>query len=205
LSRRSSTQTAVEEGFSSTMTSPSVSGDYLRWLMSQIRREDDGHPNRTYEGLCTIMFEKEFVWLVPNDDNRVADGLELRVDFCHKKGIPTERLGAFLHKEHPNPPCSFLEVLIGLSRRLAFVDIEISSPEGWAWILMNNLALHRITDPVGRGRARKAEEILDICIWRSYSPDGVGGFFPLRRPFEDQSKVEIWYQMAAYLNENPGE
>lgn len=185
------------------MTSSSISGDYLRWLALQIRGEDDGHPDRTYEGLCTIMFEKEFVWLVPNDDNRVADGLELRVDFCHKHGIRAERMGTFLNKEHPNPPCSFLEVLIGLSRRLAFIDMEVSSPEGWAWILLNNLVLHRITDPVGRGRARKADKILDKCIWRGYDSNGAGGFFPLRRPHENQATIEIWYQMSAYLNENP--
>jgi hypothetical protein len=182
------------------MSSLSVSEDYLLWLASQIRDEDDGNPNRTYDGLCAIMYETEFIWRVANDGNRIGDGLELRVEFCHQMDIPIGDTGRFLNKGTPVPPCSFLEVLIGLSRRLAF-QVEGKNAPGWAWVLMNNLELHRITDPVGRSKARRAELILEQCIWRTYGPDGSGGFFPLRRPFEDQAQVEIWYQMAAYINE----
>jgi hypothetical protein len=180
-----------------------LSGVYLLWLASQIRGDDDGHPGRTYEGLVNIMFEKEFVWLTvtPNDDNRVADGLDLRVEFCHERDIPTESVPEFLSKEHPNPACSFLEVLIGLSRRLSFIAGGRS--EGWAWVLMNNLELHRITDPVGRAKARRAHDILDTCIFRNYSPNGVGGFFPLSQSDEDQTRIELWYQMAAYVDDHP--
>jgi hypothetical protein len=177
--------------------------DYLRWLASQIRDEDDGNPHRTYDGLCVIMFEKQFIERIPNDDNRIGDGLDLRVEFCHERHIPLGETGAFLDKGVPDPPCSFLEVLIGLSRRLAFAAGGSNAP-GWAWVLMHNLELHRITDPVGRGKARRAHDILDTCIWRNYEPNGVGGFFPLKRPTEDQREVELWYQMAAYIGEERG-
>lgn len=193
MSLRSSTPTVAEEGSHTTMNRHPLSEDYLRWLRPQIRGDDDGHSGRTYDGLLAIMYEKEFVWLIPNDDNRVGDGLGLRVEFCHVHDIDTDCLDGL-------GPCSFLEVLIGLSRRLSFV--AGGSARGWAWVLMNNLVLHRITDPVGRGKARRAHDILDTCIWRSYSHDGAGGFFPLEHPREDQCKVEIWYQMAAYLDEN---
>ncbi len=178
------------------MSSHPLSGDYLSWLASQIRGEST---NRTYDGLLEIMFETEFIWLIPNDDNRTGDALDLRVEFCHVHSIPLERVGAFLDKEHPNPPCSFLEVLIGLSRRLEFA--AGGSPEDWAWQLMVNLELHRISDPVGRRKAERAYEILQKCIYRNYSPDGMGGFFPLTWPEEDQTQIELWYQMAAYINE----
>jgi hypothetical protein len=184
------------------MTSDPLSGDYIRWLASQIRGDEDGNPNRTYGDLAAIMYEKEFVELVPNDYNRMADGLGLRVEFCHEANIRLEEVQDFLDKVSPVPRCSFLEVLIGLSRRLAF-QASGSAP-GWAWILMHNLELHRITDPVGRAKARRANDILDACIQRRYSFDGVGGFFPLRRAAEDQTLVEIWYQMSAYLAEGEG-
>lgn len=203
MSRRSSTHTAVEKGRQPTMNSDPLSEDYLHWLASQIRGEDDGHPGRTYEGLCAIMFETEFVFLphVPNDNNRIGDGLDLRVEFCHQMEIPLGDTGQFLDKNEtvPVPPCSCLEVLIGLSRRLSF--IAGGSAEGWAWVLMNNLELHRITDPVGRSKARRAKDILEKCIWRTYEPDGRGGFFPLFQPDEDQTRIELWYQLAAYVNE----
>lgn len=178
-----------------------VSGVYLQWLTPQIRGEDDGNPNRTYDGLIDLMYEKEFVWLVPNDDNRLADGLDLRVEFCREQNAANmDGMQEFLAKEHPVPSCSFLEVLIALSRRLEFAAGGRAT--GWAWILLHNLELHRITDPVGRGKARRASMIMEKCIWRNYEPNGVGGFFPLSRSDEDQTRVELWYQMAAYLDES---
>lgn len=198
MSPKSSTQTAVAEGQLSTMTNP-LAGDYLRWLATQIRGEVDGNQGRTYDTLLTIMFEKEFIWRIANDDNRLADGLDLRVDFCHQANVQMGDAGAFLSKAHPVPPCSFLEVLIALSRRLEFN--AGGSANGWAWELMTNLVLHRLGDPVGRSKARRIHDILDRCIWRNYEPNGVGGFFPLHHPNEDQRQVEIWYQMSAFIGE----
>jgi hypothetical protein len=37
---------------------------------------------------------------------------------------------------------------------------------------------------------------------RTYSKLGKGGLFPLRSSAYDQRKVELWYQMAAFMTEN---
>lgn len=176
-------------------TSPQIE-DYLHWLASQIRDEDDGNRGRTYSDLCTIMFEKEFVWVMPfeKDNNRLQDGKELRSEFCHVHGFHYNALEGI-------GPCSFLECLIGLSRRLEFN--AGGSARGWSWSLLNNLELHRMWDPVTRAKKRKIDHILDRCIWRNYEPTGQGGFFPLAWSEEDQTKVEIWYQMHAYILELP--
>lgn len=183
--------------------SKSLVEDYLRWLAPQIR-EDDGlsNPNREFWGLLTAMAEKEFIWHVPNDGNRKVDGLFLRNEFCDEQRIRRSgrEVRVFLDKENPYPAASFLEVLIGISRRLAFMAGGKNAP-GWAWVLLKNLNLHRMADPVSRSNARRVDDILDTCIHRTYSPDGTGGFFPLEHPFEDQTRVEIWYQMAGYVNE----
>lgn len=173
------------------MSSHPLAEDYLRWLEPQIRDEND-NPNKTYWDLLGIMFEKEFVWLIPNDDNRIVDGLDLRVEFCYAQHIRPNSLKNL-------GPCSFLEVLLGLSRRLAFT--AGGSAPGWAWILVTNLELHRMADPVSQRKRRQIHDILDACIWRTYTPDGMGGFFPLAWPDEDQTQVEIWYQMASYFEE----
>lgn len=172
------------------MNNHPLAEDYLNWLAPQIRDEHDG--SKTYSDLLTLMFNKEFVWLVPNDDNRLGDGLGLRVEFCYAYHI---RQGSLAHLG----PCSFLEVLIGLSRRLAF-DVGGNAP-GWAWTLISNLGLRRMSDHLSRYKLEKANDILDRCVWRNYDPDGSGGFFPLAWPNEDQRKVELWYQMAAWINE----
>lgn len=176
--------------------SSSLTEDYLRWLAPQIR-EDDGlsNPNKTYDGLLELMFETKFAFLdsIPRDENRMGDGCALRYEFCNERDMTTDSL-IFLG------PASFLEVLIGLSRRLAFTAGHKSAP-GWAWVLLANLNLHRAADPITRPKARKVSQTLERCIWREYEPDGFGGFFPLREPREDQRQVEIWYQMAAYVSE----
>lgn len=169
----------------------------------QIRDEQDGlsNPRHEFWGLLELMYEKEFVPLVNNDHNRCVDGLDLRLEFCRelRTGRRSPVLRAFLDRDRPDPPSSFLEVLIGLSRRVEF-NAGGNAP-GWAWVLLSNLDLHRMADPLTRAKARRANQILDRCIYREYAPDGSGGFFPLSQPQEDQTAVELWYQMAAYTIE----
>lgn len=161
---------------------------YLHWLAPQVLRRT----GETYWDLLTLMQEKEFVWLVANDDNRIVDGLDLRVEFLHAYATTLQ---------DPNElgPCSVLEVLIGLSRRLAFA--AEGKPKDWAWNLLCNLGFERHSDPLSRYKRRKVDEVLDMLVWRKYNPDGTGGFFPLAWPDEDQTQVELWYQMAAYISE----
>lgn len=174
--------------------SNSLAEDYLYWLEPHIR-DEDGARGKTYWDLLHIMHEKEFVWLVPNDDNRIVDGLDLRVEFCYSQHIRSTALRNL-------GPCSFLEVLIGLSRRLSFA--AGGHPTGWAWQLVINLELHKMFDRLSHRKAQKVNDILDTAIGRTYLPDGSGGFFPLAWPDDDQTKVEIWYQMANYIDEmNP--
>lgn len=170
------------------MTDP-LTEDYLRWLESQLRGKQ---VNDTYWDLVWIMFNKEFSWSVPNDDNRMADGRDLRLDFCYERNLPPETLN-YLGE------ASFLEVLIGLSRRLSFDAGD--HPQRWAWRLLDNLKLTKYADPLSPNRARRAKRVIDDCIRRDYRPDGVGGFFPLAWPDADQRQVELWYQMAAYIDE----
>jgi hypothetical protein len=158
-------------------------GVYLDWLGSQVR-VDNG---KSYTHLLSALLEKEFVWLIPNDDNRIADGLEIRQEFTEETGIRVEGV------------CSVLEVILGLARRLEFM--AGGDAPGWAWQMICNLGLHKFADPIGTRKAFKVDEILQALVWRNYDPDGSGGFFPLAWTDEDQTKVEIWYQLSAYVEE----
>jgi hypothetical protein len=164
---------------------------YFRWLVEQVR-EQGGHPSKTYWDVLGLMHDKEFIWIpnAGNDDNRIADGLELRHEFLdRRRNVPIERFG----------PCSCLEVMIAISRRMEFNAGE--SAEGWAWQLLCNLELHKMPDPLSRRKAAKVDDILETLIWRNYAPDGVGSFFPLAWPQDDMRRVEIWYQMHSYILE----
>jgi hypothetical protein len=172
--------------------SDSLSEGYLQWLGPQIRDEENEGSGAQYWDLLSLMYEKEFTWSVHNDENRLGDGLDLRTEYSRVTGASRADLLAL-------GPCSFLEVLIGLSRRLEFS--AGGSARGWAWILLGNLGLHKMVDPLNRRKVHKVDDILDTVIGRTYQPDGTGGFFPLAWPDDDQTQIELWYQMAAYIEE----
>ncbi len=169
-----------------------MSGDpqeaYLDFLEPRVGV--DTSSQGAYWDILNIMFAKEFVWLVPNDDNRIVDGLDIRAEWEWFDNVgQVVDLG----------PCSFLEVLIGISRRMAFITDE--SAEGWGWQLLTNLRLDKMRDPLSQYKVRKAHDILDVVIWRNYNSDGSGGFFPLMRPKNNQREIELWYQMSEYFEE----
>lgn len=167
---------------------------YLTWLYSQIFPLKLKNPSKTYWSLTRQLYTKEFVWIIPNDDNRLEDGRDFRREFLESCEI-----------KNPDPDwldlgCSMFEMLLGLSRRLSFeADGE---PRIWFWHLLEQVDLQQFNDRKYDDLARRdIDEILDQIIWRTYAPDGRGGLFPLNRPRQDQREVELWYQASAYLIE----
>lgn len=137
------------------------------------------------------LYSKEFVWIVPNDDNRVEDGRDLRLRFLDEQDdeeIDSGWLGL---------GCSMLEMLLGVAIRLEF-ETDISE-RNWFWHLLDNIGLSRFTDD--KYAVEPIDDICDRVIWRTYEPNGRGGLFPLNNPRKDQREVEIWYQLSSYLLE----
>lgn len=176
------------------MTNEPIDELYLEWLYSQIGSVKVKNLSWTYWSLCRQLFKKEFVWFVPNDDNRVEDGRDLRHHFISETHADVDR-------DWMEMECSFLELLIGLARRLAF-EAE-GEPRDWFWLMLRNLGLDHFNDAVfGPKHEKIVDEAMDRVIWRRYSRDGDGGLFPLRDSVKDQRKVELWYQLNAYIIEN---
>jgi hypothetical protein len=167
---------------------------YLTWLYSQVGSVKLRTASRTHWSLIRQLYTKEFVWLVPNDDNRVEDGRDLRQEFLDDRGI-----------ENTDPDwmglgCSMLEMLIALSRRFSF-EAE-GEPREWFWHMLENLELPPFNDrEYNEFFQREINDSLERVIWRTYSPNGFGGLFPLQHPKEDQRDVELWYQLSTYLLE----
>ena len=139
------------------------------------------------------LFRTEYYWSVPNDDNRGADGLKLR----ERYGYP-----------EVESECSLLEMLLGLAVRcheeIMYDPSKDYKQEDWFWMMLTNLGLNRMRD-ISFGDAWVENDVTGICdvfMDREYARNGRGGLFPLKAPREDQTKVEIWYQLSAYLLEN---
>jgi hypothetical protein len=168
---------------------------YLTWLDRQLEPETQKNPARSHFLLIEQLFKTEFAWFVPNDDNRLYDGLDVRQEFIDLEeggDVPGIWLGE---------PCSFLEMVVALSRRMSFesgLDTDY-----WFWRLMDNLNLRQYVDEIyDEDVVLIVEETLNIVLNRTYHADGNGGLFPMIHPGKDQRQVELWYQMSQYLMEN---
>lgn len=160
---------------------------YLDYLGSQVTYK---RALETTHELFELMHSIEFVWMVPNDDNRIADGLDVRIQWMEEQ----EASGL-------QGPVTFLEMLVGLTRRAEFLRDELTSKQ-WGWEIITNLGLDQMWDPLSQRKRRKVIDTIESAIWRTYRRDGSGGLFPLSHAEYDQRKVELWYQLNAYVMEN---
>ena len=172
---------------------------YFRWLCELV---DADHESRSYIFLMRELFETEFsnatANLIPNDDNRIADGLELREEYLEET---KQRNHIILCG-----PCSLLEMIIALSKRMEDI-IEKYDYISWFWEMIGNLEFLEFDDdyPVWRSHGYIPEEVylgINKLLKREYNRNGDGSLFPMNKAKRDMRKTEIWYQMNNYLVEN---
>lgn len=169
------------------MTQHQTNSEYFDWLVSQIKIA--GKLRRTYNELFSFLYNHEFVCVISRDENRVQDARDLRDYFSGGRKTRTPDLEYV----------SVLEMIIAISRRIAFV--AGGSSKEWAWILIENLGLEQFHDPLTHHYVPAVKNIIQNLLARTYRSDGYGGFFPLNYPKEDQTKIEIWHQLNEYVNE----
>jgi hypothetical protein len=168
---------------------------YLEWLYGEVADPNIQGKTFTYWKVLKVLLDKPFAWVpdIVNDENRIADGKALRLEFFEEKGISDP------DQDWVELGCSFLELMVGLARRLAFV--AGGEPHYWFWFhLMENIGLAEFTDN-RRLPKRRVDDVLNEIIFRNYEPSGLGGFFPLQYPREDQRTVELWTQLNEYVLE----
>lgn len=181
----------VSRGYSA--SDEEITDEYFEWLM-YVAALSNG-----YTKLARTLHQIQFYSIVRNDDNRGEDGKVLRKIFENET---LYRDYSCLDKE-----CSMLEMLIGLAIRMESI-LEDSDEEDrtikWFWEILNNAGLSKFSDIDWNslGGADAVTEIVRDILERKYSRSGDGGLFPLKAPKKDQRKVEIWYQLSAYLLEN---
>ena len=173
---------------------------YFNWLCVKIGL-DRNIPGRNYTELISSLHKEIFRPKLDMDRNRSMDGLQLRTEFITEHGP----LGSATNRG----PCSMLEFLIAISKRMSFLMYDESRrfrTEFFFWRLIDNLGLSKVTDE--NWYQMNGEFFVEDAVYRindrMYLADGSGGIFPLKHPEQDQRKVEIWYQMNAWLMENYG-
>lgn len=165
---------------------------YLEWLKDQVVYFDTPF---TYDRLLDKLYTREYIPILTRDKNRANDGIALRSEYLDD--YPDDIVDA--------SPCSFLEFLIALARRMNYIyaDVHEDRTQDMFWTLIFNMGLydhhdfsydHLDGDIV-------TDEAVDRIIDRTYEENGYGGLFPLDNATTNQRNVEIWYQMNQYLSE----
>jgi len=162
--------------------------EYFLWLCQEATGYDYPH----YSRLLRAMHDVSFLYFIEYDNNRMYEALELRREFTD---------GAYVDLYTEEPRVSMLELVLSLAIKCSDMTFEYCGDvKGWFRGLLCNCGLDKCA---GTGFNEEiVKDILNKIIHRRYDRNGVGGLFPLKNAETDQRKVEIWYQMNAYLNEN---
>lgn len=182
------------------MMNSDIEQQYFNWMESLIRTRKKS-PN-SYKKLLHHLYEREFTYIIPRDENREADGINLRYRFGYEAGYED----VVITNEIDIRACSVLEMMIALALRCE--ESMMSNPEygdrlgHWFWGMVDNLGLGEMSNSVFD--EHYADIALDRFINREYSPDGKGGLFTVKHPPKDMRNVEIWYQANWYFDEVEG-
>jgi len=162
---------------------------YLVWLEEHAMGQD-----RSYDELLDYLYTKPFFYLIPMDDNRVKDGLDLRDKFESGFG---DRLA--------EKSCSMLELMLALAYRCEGIMVDMHDPDfhrnpsRWVRIMLKSLGLVDMVN--GYFDYDVAECVIDDFIEHRYSYYGEGSLFVVKNPKYDMRKADLWYQASWYMSE----
>lgn len=172
---------------------------YQEWLLRFVCGEKDNPNWYLYSDTLEHLYNIEFKWSIPMDENRAADGVSLRHRFIFEKDYKEDEELVLKCLEGP---CSVLEMMIALAIRCEediMDDPSIGNRTSqWFWGMMVSLGLgsmqNRFYD------IEKVDAIVERFLNREYEPNGKGGLFTLKHCDTDLRNVEIWHQLLWYLN-----
>lgn len=175
------------------MTQREISNKYFRWLSGLVCGERFSKQN-SYDKLLKRLYDTEFTFLLPMDENRAAEGESLRYRFACDNDIDDA-------EEYLAGPCSVLEMMVALSlccEEQYMDDPDVGDRTGqWFWGMIVNLGLGSMID--SRYDRRYVDEVIGRFLDREYEPNGKGGLFTVKNCNRDLRDVEIWHQMCWYL------
>lgn len=171
-----------------------INDEYFEWLLNLVCGKR--FPKSiSYRKLLTRLHLVEFTYTIPNDANRVEDGIDLRYRFSVECNNEDAR--------YLSDPCSVLEVMVALAIRCEeqfMDDPDVGDRTGqWFWGMVTSLGLGHMTDDCFDGEL--TDDILHKFLYREYASDGKGGLFTIRHCPHDVRELELWYQLCWYLND----
>lgn len=171
-----------------------IANDYFEWLSDTVC-EGRYHDDISFRKLLMCLHDTEFTYLIPNDENREADGIGLR----RRYALLYDHMDDLYYLEGP---CSVLEMMVALAIRCEediMSDTQIGNRTSqWFWNMIVSLGLGSQMDD--RFDREYVEDVIHKFLNREYEPNGKGGLFTVRNCDYDLRNVEIWCQLNWYLD-----
>lgn len=180
------------------MTRDELNNQYFEWMYELVLNERYSK-RRSYRKLISYLNDISFRVLIPMDENRSVDGIDLRYRFGYEKSY-SNPIVANLLDDHP---CTVLEMMIALSMRCE--ENIMDNPDAgnrlgqWFWEMLDNLGLSDMDDYIFD--IDYVRQVINRMLDRKYEPNGKGGLFIIRNARRDLRSVEIWHQACWYLDE----
>lgn len=175
------------------MTQDDVVNEYFEWLVGITCADRE---IVSYRKLLTYLHQTEFIFSMPMDSNRAADGVDLRYRFAHGY------LGDDDAEYCITGPCSVLEMMLALAIRCEenIMDDPTMGDRTaqWFWVMIGSLGLGGMYDT--NFDICEVEHIVNRFLDRDYEPNGSGGLFTVKNFDYDMRTIEIWHQLCEYLN-----
>ena len=154
---------------------------YTRWLIQRGCLEN-------YSELASVWDELDFVWYIPEDEDKAIQALRMRDEYCYETEMSSPR----------QAPASFLEVFVSITDALTAMLYQ--DREKFTKSILLNMGAYSYSDD-GRLPSEINEEALVIAervMYRTYGRNGSGGLF--RIPGSDILETPITSQMIMWAN-----
>lgn len=178
------------------MNQEEILNEYFEWLF-YYACQDKFSDDISYRKLLMQLHTIEFTWIIPKDENRAEDGIELRRRFSLSNGFEDDYFPDYI-----DGPCSVLEMMVALAikcEETIMDDPNYGDRTGqWFWSMMVSLGLGDQVDT--RIDKIYVKNTIDRFLNRGYKPNGKGGLFTIRKCDYDLRDVEIWVQLCWYLD-----
>ena len=176
------------------MLADQIRNEYFDWMINLVNA-NRGPKEISYIKLLEYLHNTEFTYLILRDRNRAEDGVDLRYRFGMIRKHPE-------YPEYLSGPSSVLEMMIALAIRCEECIMDDPAygnrTSQWFWGMIVSLGLGGMTDAIFD--RDYVEECLTRFLNREYERNGKGGLFTVKGTRRDMRKMEIWYQLNAYLN-----
>lgn len=154
---------------------------YTPWLIQRGCLEN-------YSELASVWDELDFVWYIPEDEDKAIQALRMRDEYCYEMSMPSPR----------QAPASFLEVFVCITDSLTAMLYQ--DREKFTKSILLNMGARSYSDD-GRLPSEIHEGALEIAervMYRTYGRNGSGGLF--RIPGANVLETPITSQMIMWAN-----